>query len=108
MTILGTYPIYAKSDGGLIELGDARSASDEAALSTALRFLRERAVSGDIGPDHLVWMMGPNQLPVLRPQRLGDLFGPGIETDTKERRLEDNPCRQLQGEVEANQMWLDA
>ena len=74
MSALAVYPIYAKTgDGPTIPLGDVRAGSDEAASATALRFLRQRASSGEISADSIAWMMGPDQRPVLTPQRVEDL-----------------------------------
>ncbi|WP_406855191.1 hypothetical protein ABEG18_22015 [Alsobacter sp. KACC 23698] len=75
MRALAVYPIYAKDrDGPVIPLGDVRAGSHEAASATALRFLRQRALGGGIRMDCIVWLMGPDQRPVLPPRRLDNLL----------------------------------
>lgn len=67
MAELKIYPLYAKTDGSVISLGDVRSYDDEAAVVTAARHIREHAELGTIGANDVVWMMGPGDRVVIKP-----------------------------------------
>jgi hypothetical protein len=77
MPELRIYPLYAKTDGSVISLGDVRSFDDKAAIETAIRHIREHADLGTIGPEDVVWMMGPGDRVVIKPVQVFDVPAPG-------------------------------
>ncbi|WP_460450004.1 hypothetical protein [Alsobacter sp. SYSU BS001988] len=76
MPELRIYPLYAKTDGSVVSLGDVRSFDDAAAVVTAARHIREQADLGTIGAEDVVWMMGPGGRVVLRPVQVSQAPAP--------------------------------